>query len=138
MSAAQSVVYLTMDDLYAVVEAITAGQAGAVRDHGLLASAAARPATSIYGEEPYPDLSTKAAALLHSLVTSHPLVDGNKRLALVATRLFYALNDVSIVATEDEKVELILAVEDGTLREVDKIGATLRRWETRSPGQDPH
>ena len=124
------VTYLTLEDLYAAVEAITGDPRAAVRDHGLLASAAARPAMTVYGEDAYPDIATKAAALAHSIVTSHPLVDGNKRLGLVAVRLFYGLNNVRLEATQDQKVDLILTIADGTLRDVDKIADELRSWQT--------
>jgi death on curing protein len=63
-----------------------------VRDHGLLASAADRPRTSVFGEDAYPTFAAKAAALLHSIARNHPLVDGNKRLAWAATRTFCLLN----------------------------------------------
>jgi death-on-curing protein len=51
-----------------------------IRDVGLLGSAAARPRTTVFGADAYPDLWTKAAALLDSIVNNHALVDGNKRL----------------------------------------------------------
>ena len=102
-----------------------------IRDPGLLAAAIARPQASVFGEDAYPTLADKAAALAHSLVTSHPLLDGNKRVGLVAVRLFYALNAVTTRASQDEKVELIMAIADGTLRDVAKIAAVLRTWENR-------
>jgi death on curing protein len=63
-----------------------------VRDHGLLASAADRPRTSVFGEDAYPEFTDQAAALMHSLARNPPLVDGNKRLAWAATRVFCLLN----------------------------------------------
>ena len=59
-----------------------------VRDLGLLDAAVHRPRASVLGRDAYPDLLTKAAALLHSLARNHPLVDGNKRLALSGTIAF--------------------------------------------------
>gem|GEM_PF-3859362 len=56
-----------------------------VRDVGLLESAVHRPRASVLGQDAYSDLFTKAAALMHSLARNHPLVDGNKRLAWLAT-----------------------------------------------------
>ncbi|UVJ41255.1 type II toxin-antitoxin system death-on-curing family toxin [Arthrobacter sp. CJ23] len=47
-----------------------------IRDVGLLASALARPATTVMGAEAYPELAMKAAALLESVARFHPLIDG--------------------------------------------------------------
>ncbi len=57
---------------------------------GLLAAAAARRRITVFGEDAYPTVEDKAAALLHSLVSNHALVDGNKRLAWSAARIFCA------------------------------------------------
>lgn len=82
--------YLTVEDLLEVA----AGVIGEVtiRDAGLLAAAAGRPQLTVYGDDAYPTFDEKAAALLHSLVRNHALVDGNKRLAWAATRVFCILN----------------------------------------------
>ena len=61
-----------------------------IRDMGLLESALARPQTTVFGQDAYPSLWDKAAALLHSIVLGHPLVDGNKRLGWLATTTFQA------------------------------------------------
>jgi death-on-curing protein len=119
--------YLDLDDLLSAADAAVGG-AAEIRDIGLLDAAAARPKASVFGSDAYPDLDTKAAALLHSIVTSHPLVDGNKRLGWVATRLFYLLNDSDIRPTADEAYELIVALADGTLRDVEAIAGRLAAW----------
>lgn len=98
-----------------------------VRDAGLLASAVARPRASALGEDAYPDIHTKAAALMHSLARSHALVDGNKRLALAATIAFYGLNGMRLTFTNDEAYELTIAVATGRLDAVEDIANTLRR-----------
>lgn len=87
----------------------------AVRDHGLLASAAARPATTVFGEDAYPTFAEKAAALMHSLAPNHALVDGNKRLAWAATRVFCLLNGYDVALGVDEAETLVLAVARGDL-----------------------
>ena len=102
-----------------------------IRDIGLLESAAARPRTTVFGEDAYPDLDRKAAALLHSIVTSHPLVDGNKRLGWVAVRLFYRMNETDLRVDADEAFDLVAAVADGRLRDVDAIAERLARWRDR-------
>ena len=83
------------------------------------------PKASIFGEDGYPSLNGKAAALLHSVVANHALVDGNKRLGLVAVLLFYGMNGCDLTANEDERVDLILAIADGRLSEVEKIAEHL-------------
>lgn len=72
-----------------------------MRDLRLLASAAGRPATRLFGYDAYPDLSLKAAALLHSLARNHPLVDGNERLAWLATAVFLDLNGLVLPIDSD-------------------------------------
>jgi death-on-curing protein len=98
----------------------------AIRDAGLLESAALRPQSSVFGEEAYPELLTKAAALLHSIVRNHPLVDGNKRLGWVAVKTFLILNGCTATsARSDAPFELVMAVATGELSEVKEIGARL-------------
>jgi death-on-curing protein len=96
----------------------------AVRDHGLLASAAARPATTVLGEDAYPTFAEKAAALMHSLARNHALVDGNKRLAWAATRVFCLLNGNDMAFGVDEAETLVLAVARGDL-DVPDIAASI-------------
>ena len=119
--------YLDLDDLLAAAEAALDGPPD-VRDIGLLEAAAARPRVTAFGEEAYPDLDRKAAALLHSIVTSHALVDGNKRLGWVAVRLFYRVNGTDLRVEADEAFELVVRVADGGLRDVAAIGERLGRW----------
>lgn len=119
--------YLDLDDLLAAAEASVGGPP-AIRDIGLLDMAAARPRSTAFGADAYPDLDAKAAALLHSIVTNHPLVDGNKRLGWVAVRLFYLLNDADIRPPADAAYHLIVAVADGRLRDVETIAQQLGAW----------
>ncbi len=119
--------HLTLEDLLVAAEAVL-GEALDVRDHGLLEAAIARPGATVYGDDAYPDLDTKAAALLHSIVRNHALVDGNKRLGWMATRLFYVLNGADLRAEEDEAFALVMAVADGSVSDISAIGAILRRW----------
>ena len=123
--------YLDLEDLLAAAEAAVGGPAE-IRDIGLLQAAAARPRATAFGEEAYADLDRKAAALLHSIVTSHPLVDGNKRFGWVAVRLFYRMNEADLQADADEAFDVVVAIADGRLREVAEIAVRLGRW--RSEG----
>ncbi len=116
--------FLDLDDLLAAANAAVGGTAQ-VRDVGLLQAALARPQATAFGDQAYPTLDLQAAALLHSIVTSHPLVDGNKRLGWVAIRLFYAFNDVALRADIEVAFELVMAVADGTIRDVSEIAARL-------------
>ena len=99
----------------------------AVRDLGLLESALARPQTSVFGEDAYPSFHQKAAALLHSLVSNDALLDGNKRVAFAATRVFARLNGYTTdPGDEDAWFDLVLAVAQGKLSEVSEIAERLR------------
>jgi death-on-curing protein len=119
--------YLDLGDLLLIARDAVGGEV-VVRDFGLLESALARPQTSVFGADAYPDLLTKAAALLHSLARNHALVDGNKRLAWLATYVFLDINGHRVTASNDEVVELVVAVAAGELDDVPEIGDRLRKW----------
>ncbi|MGH4007811.1 MAG: type II toxin-antitoxin system death-on-curing family toxin [Pseudonocardiaceae bacterium] len=126
--------YLDLEDLLAAAQAALE-RVPEVRDWGLLEAALARPRASVYGQDAYPDLHEKAAALLHSLARNHALLDGNKRLAWVATRLFYVFNGHDLHrASLDEGEEFVVAIAAGQLA-VPKIAETLARWTKRSAGR---
>lgn len=114
--------YLELDELLAMVR--VAGL-GPVKDAGLLESALARPATSLMGADAYPSLELKAAAMLHSLVNNHALVDGNKRLGWLATVVFVGFNGARVTLTQDEAFTLVWSVADGTLDDVADIARRL-------------
>ncbi len=116
--------YLDLDDLLAAAEAAL-GRAPGVRDYGLLESALARPMSTVYGEDAYPGLHDKAAALLHSLVRNHALDDGNKRLGWVAVRLFYVLNGHDLRADHDEAFDVVMGLADGSLTDIGVIAGWL-------------
>lgn len=117
-------IYLTLQELLHVAER-TLGSQPAVRDHGLLESALARPQATVFGADAYPSLDAKAAALLHSVTTNHALIDGNKRLALAATIAFYGINGQRLTLTNEEAYELIMSVAAGKLDSADDIAAIL-------------
>jgi death-on-curing protein len=120
-------VYLDLDDLVGIAQVIL-GKTPRVRDYGLLSSSSARPATVAFGQEAYPDLWDKAAALLHSLCMNHALIDGNRRLSWAATRVFLALNDVPLCDVDIEAAEaFMLGVAGGQLVEVADISRELRK-----------
>jgi len=120
-------VYLDLADVLDIAR-VAVGDPPRVRDLGLLSSAVARPATVAFGEEAYDDLWSKAAALLHSLCMNHALIDGNKRLAWAAARVFLALNGVPLSDVDvDQAEEFMVAVAAGTLTEVPDIARELRK-----------
>lgn len=84
-----------------------------VRDAGLLASAIARPATTLFGDDAYPALSLKAAALLESVVRNHPFVDGNKRSGWTLAVTFLWINGFRHDMTADEGFDLVVGVAEG-------------------------
>ena len=103
--------YLTDDEAFAVVQRL----GFYLRDAGLLSSAIARPRTTVFGEDAYPDLPTKTAALFESLVGNHPLLDGNKRLAVVLTWTFLLNNGFRLEHTEDHAYDFTMAAAAGQL-----------------------
>ncbi len=118
--------HLAVEDLLSVAEEVL----GAIelRDIGLLDSAAHRPRASVFGQDAYPAIHEKAAALLDAVVGHHALVDGNKRLGWAATVVFYDLNGLELdPPTVDEAVELVVAVAAGHI-ELGKLAARLASW----------
>lgn len=109
--------------LHSRLIAETGGSAG-VRDVALLESAAARPQATYGGADLYPDIFSKGAALMQSLVNNHPFVDGNKRVGIAATALFLQRNSHRLVASNQEVEEFTLAVAQGE-RSFDDIAAWL-------------
>jgi len=118
------VIFLTLPELLHVAER-TLGPGFDVRDYGLLEAALARPRATAFGQDAYPTVNSKAAALLHSVARNHALVDGNKRLALAAVIAFYGLNGRRLTLTNDAAYDLVMDVAAGKLDVVDDIAAIL-------------
>jgi death on curing protein len=113
--------FLTLDEvleLHRLAIERSGGSAG-VRDQGLLESAVAQPEMAFGGQELYPTLADKAAALGHSLVMNHPFVDGNKRVGHAAMETFLILNGHEIAADVDEQERVVLGVAAGTISRED-------------------
>lgn len=102
------------------------GGGSGLRDRGGLESAAARPAMTFGGEDLYPDVAAKTAALMHSLVMNHPFVDGNKRVGAAAAEVFVLLNGWRLEATDAEFEEMTLTVARGEL-EADALAIWFRQ-----------
>jgi death on curing protein len=119
--------YLTVEQALRIARAAIGGPVE-VRDIGLLESAVHRPRASVLGQDAYPDVISKAAALLHSLARNHPLVDGNKRLAWLATYVFCAKNGIELEPDDDAAYEFVVAVAAGELDDVAEIAAVLQSF----------
>lgn len=122
----EPVEFLDLDDVVGLAIALF-GEPALIRDIGLLGSAVARPRTTAFGEDAYPELWTKAAALLHSIVKNHALADGNKRLGWLSTAVFLEINDVEISkASNDDVYDLVIDVAAGDPT-IETIAERLRR-----------
>ena len=119
--------YLTTEQALRIARHAVGGPVE-VRDIGLLDAAVHRPRASVLGQDAYPDLMTKAAALLHSLARNHPLVDGNKRLAWLATYVFCAKNGVELDPADDDAYALVVGVAVGDVSDVAEIADALASW----------
>lgn len=82
----------------------------------------------MFGHDAYPDLITKAAALLQSLAVSHPLIDGNKRLSWLTTDVFLRFNGVELDTDDDSAYDLVVAVASGKPAELDESADVLRTF----------
>jgi death-on-curing protein len=91
------------------------GGASGIRDLGALESALAQPRQSFAGQDLYPDLTSKAAALCFSLVLNHPFVDGNKRIGHAAMETFLMVNGHELRAPVDEQERIMLDLAAGRL-----------------------
>jgi death-on-curing protein len=109
--------YLSLQEvisLHSLLISQSGGSSG-LRDRGALESAVAQPEAGFGGEDLYPDLARKAAALGHSLIQNHPFVDGNKRIGHAAMEVFLLLNGHEIAASVDDQEKIILDVASGNV-----------------------
>jgi death on curing protein len=109
------ILYLSVRQLLRLHEIQLRGFGGSagIRDRGGLEAAAARPQMTFGGDDLYPDLAAKAAALMHSLVMNHPFVDGNKRVGAMAAELFLAANGHALEAYDEALADLTFAIARG-------------------------
>ncbi len=118
--------FLTLTQALRAAEAVI-GETPLVRDIGLVESALARPRTSVLGQDAYPSLHQKAAAMLQSLATNHPLVDGNKRMAFACASVFLTMNRAPLTLDDESQAyDLVIAVATSALRDVHEIARALR------------
>ncbi len=120
--------YLTVGDVVRINEAKVGP--GKLRDFGLLESAVLRPQASLAGQDAYPDIHSKAAVLMDSLIRNHPFVDGNKRTALISVTMFYGLNGWGLEGDQGDAVDLTLSIAQGQAS-MAGITAVLESWAYR-------
>ncbi|MEO8391707.1 MAG: type II toxin-antitoxin system death-on-curing family toxin [Chloroflexota bacterium] len=101
--------YLTAEELIRINVRVLKTNAG-LRDRGMLESAVARPQASAFGEDAYPTLTEKAAALMHSTILNHPFVDANKRTSTLALMAFLRLNGLRVVWKQEDALEFITEI----------------------------
>jgi death on curing protein len=112
---------------YPILEVVAAALTGLgfhVRDLGLLDSALVRAQTRLYGQDTYPTLALKAAAIVHSVINNHPMVDGNKRSAWVILNFFLVKNNRALSTTQDEAYSFIMSIAEKRI-ELEEIAAWL-------------
>jgi death-on-curing protein len=118
--------YLSTEEVLTLIAPDAVGAPAQVRDFGLLDAAVNRPRATVFGQDAYPDLWTKAAALLHSIACNHPLVDGNKPLAWHSAVVFLALNSADVTVDDDTAYDFMISVASGQLDDVEKIAERLQ------------
>jgi death-on-curing protein len=108
-------VYLSLEQVLELhrLEIRRFGGSAGLRERGSLDAALTRPQITFAGEDLYPDVESKAAAVMHSLVMNHPFVDGNKRTGAAVAELFLNLNGVELEADDDDLVAVTLSVARG-------------------------
>lgn len=108
-------VFLTLQDVFDIADVVL-GHPPDVRDVGLLDAAVHRPQASMFGVEAYPDMATKAAALLESVTRNHALIDGNKRVAWAVTVVLLLDKGLSLLdVDQDDAYDFVIAVAEGRL-----------------------
>ena len=116
--------YLTLSEvleLHRRVIELTGGADG-VRDLAGVQSAVVQPQMTFDGDELYPSLIDKAAALCFSLVMNHPFVDGNKRIGHAAMETFLILNGHELDADVDDAESLFLKLAGGDVERDELVG----------------
>ena len=121
--------YPTFEQVLAVHHAVTGGDER-ILDAGAIQSAVARPQATAFGEDAYPNVWEKAAALMQSLACNHGFTDGNERTAWTVTMAFLTRNGHRLDPGFDQYAaeELVVAVADGSYRAVADIAGELVKF----------
>lgn len=123
--------YLTPEQILFLHSRLIAEMGGGhgIRDLGMLLSALGRPQATFDEKDLYPDLFSKVAAFMDSLVRNHPFVDGNKRTAITASALFLRINGVQLVVENNDMVRFTLACAQSQLS-LDEIRDWFKEYST--------
>jgi death on curing protein len=127
------ITYLTADDVLRINERFVGSDQ--LRDFGLVDGAVMRPQMSAFGEDAFPTIHEKAAALLHGLARNHPFVNGNKRTAWTAMAMFYMVNGYNLPVETIDVISLTTDVSEGQIG-VQDIAAMLKDWAQPFPVND--
>lgn len=129
-------IYLTKEEVisahYFIMRKMNDADQAGVKDHGLLESAVHRPTQSVFGEDAYPDLFAKAAALLESLVKNHCFHNGNKRTAYLVTKSFLLINGRHLKMEREYAVEFIVDIAKG-LHSLEVVVSILKQFSVYQP-----
>ena len=117
------IVLQEIKDLHETLIELFGGSIG-IRDLESLKSAISRPFQTFENKDLYPSTIQKAAALIESIVSNHPFIDGNKRTGYVTMRIFLISNGFDIKASQDEKYQFVIAIASGKLK-LDRINEWL-------------
>lgn len=125
--------YLTPEQVlfihYRLIEE-TGGSHG-IRDIALLESAIASPMAAFGGDDLYPDIFTKAAALMHLLIKNHPFIDGNKKTAITSSSIFLLRNGFQITASNKELEQFTLNAASTNI-EIEKIAMWFKKHSVKT------
>lgn len=125
------IIFLTKEEVisahYFIMKRMNDAEQAGVKDHGLLESALHRPQQSVFGEDAYPSIFDKAAALLESLVRNHCFHNGNKRTAYLVTKSFLMLNGYHLRIEREYAVEFVVDVAKG-LHSSETISQILKEY----------
>jgi death-on-curing protein len=125
--------YLTVEEVARICD-VEAGE-NLLADFGALESAVLRPQTTVGGADAYPDVHSKAAALMHSVVRNHPFIDGNKRTATLAAIIFYGYNGYRFHPEQGALVGFVMDAAEGLL-DVDTMAGWLKTVTTEMQFED--
>ena len=130
---ADDIRYLSFDEVVAIHDAESPAP---LSSPNLLDSAVNRPKQSAFGDDAYPTIHLKAAALMESLTMNQPFTDGNKRTSVLATIAFYNLNGYIFDAPDWDLYGLAdaMSIADHDSRpSVEQVATVLESWVTEVP-----
>lgn len=134
----KKIIYLTVEQLELIHAGILAKSGGlfGTRELGIIVGLESSPRQSVFGKELHPTLFHKAAVYMHTIITQHPFLDGNKRTGIMSAFTFLEVNGYKITATDSEVFEYALFVATGK-PEKDIIAHWLKSRSKKARAQKP-